>query len=95
MAAKSLRRSALAAIALLALVAAGVSAEVADRSGPSRDFDPALAPPPWNHRCRITVAAYEDGSASLYCGRRRRSFGRIDAESGRIRMRNVPPDNSR
>jgi len=92
MAAKSLRTPALAAIALVVMVALGVSADVADRPGPLRDFEPALAPPPWNHRCRIAVAAYEDGSASLYCGRRRRSFARIDAESGRIRMRRPPRD---
>jgi len=92
MAAKSLRTPALAAIVLLAMVVAGVSADVADPAGSPREFDPALAPPPWNHRCRVAIAAYEDGSASLYCGRRRRSFARIDAESGRIRMRRPPPD---
>jgi hypothetical protein len=92
MAAKSLRTPALAAVVLAVMVAGGVSAEVADRSGPPGDFDPALAPPPWKHRCRIAIAAYEDGSASLYCGRRRRSFARIDAESGRIRMRRPPRD---
>ncbi len=88
-----------ARVAILALTAAAAgaaifevaggptSAPTATRPSLARDFDPATARPPWNRRCRIAIAGYEDGSASLYCGARRRSFARIDAESGRIRMR--------
>jgi hypothetical protein len=74
-----------AAVPLLS--ASGDIDEVSSRRSQAADFDPRTAPPPWAHRCPISITAYEDGSASLYCGRRKRSFARIDAESGRIRMR--------
>ena len=92
-----MRTAATIATVLAIVVAVAVAAvlatpgvEIARRSRAERDFDPASAPPPWNRRCRIAIAAYEDGSASLYCDGRRRSFARVDAESGRIRMRRPP-----
>jgi hypothetical protein len=89
-------RRRIAGILLAALIAIGATVllmppveidEVSSRRSQAVDFDPRTAPPPWAHRCPISITAYEDGSASLYCGRRKQSFARIDAESGRIRMR--------
>lgn len=71
---------------LAALVVAAILLAAALARG-RPDFDPRTALPPWGHRCRVAIAAYEDGSASLYCAGRKRRFATIDAETGRIRMR--------
>jgi hypothetical protein len=42
--------------------------------------------PPFTKRCAVEIRAYDDGSASLYCGSRQRPFGAVDAESGSIRF---------
>jgi hypothetical protein len=73
--------------AILVVVPGGGVAEPDRRLDVARNFDPRRAPPPWSQRCRVSIAAYEDGSASIYCAGRRRRFGVVDAESGRIRMR--------
>lgn len=89
------KRTPLAILALAVAVLGARGAELADmtsgnpaatRARLARDFDPATARPPWHRRCPIAIAAYEDGSASIYCRGRRRSFARVDAESGRIRI---------
>jgi hypothetical protein len=36
--------------------------------------------------CRVTLRAYEDRSASLYCEGEAAALGTIDAESGRVRI---------
>jgi hypothetical protein len=87
----------IAAVLLVLLIAIGVAVpllgvpggfeNVSSKRRRVVDFDPRTAPPPWDRRCPVTITAYEDGSASLYCGNRRRSFARIDAETDRIRMR--------
>jgi hypothetical protein len=77
----------LVAAVLVVALAASPSVDAVRRAGASPGFDPSTAPPPWRHRCPITVTAYEDGSASLYCAGHRRRFATIDAETGRIRMR--------
>ena len=71
----------------LALLILAIPAAVMKPGEGALGFDPRLAPPPWKHRCSISMDAYEDGSASLYCEGRKRRFGTIDAESGRIRIR--------
>ena len=74
-----LPRASLALAALAVTVALAVTAT-------TRAFDPATAPPPWSSRCPLTIRAHEDGSASLYCGRRAALVGRVDAETGRVRL---------
>jgi hypothetical protein len=63
---------------LLVLVVCGIAA--------AKGFDPSAAPPPWSGRCKVAIRAYEDGSANLYCDGRKKPFGAIDAESGKIRF---------
>jgi hypothetical protein len=67
-------------LALLAIAALVTGVAVA------AGIDPADSPPPWSSRCEMEIRAYEDSSANLYCHGRRKPFGAIDAETGRVRF---------
>jgi hypothetical protein len=69
---------AVAAGAALAVGGAGVAL--------GAGFDPTPEHVPWTKRCVVEIRAYDDASASLFCEGRRKPFGSVDAETGRIRF---------
>ncbi|MBA2240004.1 MAG: hypothetical protein H0W09_01970 [Solirubrobacterales bacterium] len=77
-------RTRIAAAAAASLALAGSGAGIASAVGEAER--PQGEAPPYSKRCAIEIRAYEDGSASLYCGERLRPFAAVDAESGRIRF---------
>jgi hypothetical protein len=70
-----MHRARYALIATIAVFACGLL--VASRAEPSPSAKPG---------CRLRIEVFEDASALLYCAREPDPIGRIDAESGRIRL---------
>jgi hypothetical protein len=70
----------------LALLACSAVAAIGWGAVGATSLDPEPPPHSVSVPCRVTVRAYEDGSASLYCEGEAAAFGRIDAESGRVRI---------
>lgn len=77
-------RTKLGAAALTGLALAGSGAGIASAVGGQER--PQQQTPPYTKRCPIQIRAYDDGSASLYCGERLRPFAAVEAESGKIRF---------